>query len=433
MPIKLTQRSVSSLKAKSVRYEVCDSELAGFRVRVAPDGEKTFAVLYRAGSGREAQRRRLTIGRYGTLTVDQARISARRILGQVAQGEDPASERTKSRKSLTLAALGASYLVEVRNRRKQTTAVEYSRMWQKHVIPALGAKKVSEIATGDVRRLHRSMSGTPYLANRVVAMLGGFFSFAAQEEAREAHDNPAHGIEFYPERARERFLSAAEFRRLGEALSKAESEGIPPAPSDRRTPQGKHTLKHRPRNWDAPRPADPFAIAAVRLLALTGCRESEILSLRWDAVDLETGYLRFADTKTGPSNRPIGDSAAEILRNLPRIAGNPYVLPGSQSGQHLKEIKRLWHAVRHAAKLEELRLHDLRHSFASVPATGGESILIIRSLLGHSRVSTTERYAHLANDPLRRAADRTSGDIASWLSGAETEVTPLRQEKLKTR
>jgi integrase len=293
------------------------------------------------------------------------------------------------------------------------------------VVPYLGTKKVSAVTPADVRRLHRSLSATPYLANRVVAMLGGFFGFAASEGARESHDNPAHGVEFYPERARERFLSAAEFRRLGESLSRAERQGLPPAPKHRRKPKGKHTIKHRPKNWDAPKRADPFAIAAIRLLALTGCREGEILSLRWDAVDLEAGYLRFADTKTGRNNRPIGASAAEILQKLPRIADSPYVLPGMRSGEHLKEIKRLWYAVRYAAKLDGLRLHDLRHSFASVPASGGESILIIRSLLGHARVATTERYAHLSADPLRRAADRTSGSIASWLDGNDRPVTAL--------
>jgi integrase len=422
---KLTQRTVQALRPRRDRYEVCDSELAGFRLRVAPDGEKTFGVLYRVGSGRAAPRRRFTLGRYGPLTVEQARASAKRALGQVAQGQDPADERTTTRRGQTVAGLGESYLSDVAIRRKRTTATEYRRLWTKHVVPYLGTKKVSAVTPADVRRLHRSLSATPYLANRVVAMLGGFFGFAASEGARESHDNPAHGVEFYPERARERFLSAAEFRRLGESLSRAERQGLPPAPKHRRKPKGKHTIKHRPKNWDAPKRADPFAIAAIRLLALTGCREGEILSLRWDAVDLEAGYLRFADTKTGRNNRPIGASAAEILQKLPRIADSPYVLPGMRSGEHLKEIKRLWYAVRYAAKLDGLRLHDLRHSFASVPASGGESILIIRSLLGHARVATTERYAHLSADPLRRAADRTSGSIASWLDGNDRPVTAL--------
>lgn len=157
-------------------------------------------------------------------------------------------------------------------------------------------------------------------------------------------------------------------------------------------------------------------MAAIRLLALTGCREGEILSLRWDAVDLEQGYLRLADSKTGKSVRPLGKSAAQILDALPRIEKNSYVLSGLKNGEHLKEINRVWHAVRHAAGLDELRIHDLRHSFASVPATNEESLLVVRSLLGHKRVATTERYAHLGDDQVKRAADRASGHIAYWLS-----------------
>ena len=422
----LTKRAVDALKPQKERYEVRDAELPGFLVRVAPDGAKTFSVLYRAGRGRAAQRRRLTLGRYGALTVDGARSLARRSLASVAHGGDPAADRAGAKHAPTVVMLGEPWLADVRIRRKLTTATEYARLWSRHVVPALGSKQVSAVTTAEIRRRHRSLSETPYLANRLVAMLGGFFTFATGEGVRPAHDNPAHGIEFYPERPRERFLSAAEFRRLGEALSRAEREGLPPAPAHRRKPKGHHTLKHRPKNWSAVNRADPLAVAAIRLLALTGCREGEILSLRWDAVDFERGYLRFSDTKTGRNNRPLGAAAAAVLHGLPRIADNPYVLPGLRSGEHLKGIKRLWYAVRHGAKLDGLRLHDLRHSFASVPASGGESILIVRSLLGHTRIATTERYAHLADDPVRRAADRASGEIAGWLRGDETPVKPLR-------
>jgi integrase len=162
-------------------------------------------------------------------------------------------------------------------------------------------------------------------------------------------------------------------------------------------------------------PANPFSVAAIRLLTLTGCRESEILSLRWDEVDFDRGYLRLGDSKTGKINRPLSQTAASIVEALPRVEGNPYVLPGAKPGDHLKEIKRVWYAVRHAAGLDDVRLHDLRHSYASVPATGGESLLIVKTLLGHKRSSTTERYAHLGDDPVRRAVERTGTSIAEWL------------------
>ena len=171
--------------------------------------------------------------------------------------------------------------------------------------------------------------------------------------------------------------------------------------------------------------ANPAAVAAIRLLALTGCRVGEILALRWDEVDFEHGELRLGDTKTGRSVRPLGDVAAELLRTLPTRPESPYVLPGAIEGQPLTEIKRVWHAVRYAAGLPALRLHDLRHSFASVPADGGVSLLVIRSMLGHSRVATTERYAHLTRGPVRRAANSASADIASWMRGSDTAVTLL--------
>lgn len=239
------------------------------------------------------------------------------------------------------------------------------------------------------------------------------------------NESPARSIKPYTESARERFLTADEFRRLGDALGRAERQGLPPAPKYRKSAASPKTAKHRPKNADDPVKANSVAIAAIRLLILTGCREGEILSLRWDAVDFERGYLRFADTKTGRSVRPLAQSAAALLETLPRINGNPFVLPGLKPGEHLKEIKRVWYAVRHAASLDEVRLHDLRHSFASVPASSGDSLLVVRALLGHKRASTTERYAHLGDDPVKRAADRTANTIAGWLA-SETSSNPSR-------
>jgi integrase len=349
------------------------------------------------------------------MTAERARSEALRQLSAISSGSDPAEAKRAQRAELTMRELYPAYLEDVERRRKPSTAIDYKRMWERHVLPAFGNKKVVAITPADVRRFHRSLHKTPYHANRIIAMLGGFFTFASNEDVRPRHDNPAHGVEFFPEEPRERFLTPDEFRRLGLALQKAESEGLPPAPEHRRKPPKDAKAKHRPKSADQPIPANPFGVAAIRLLALTGCREGEILSLTWDAVDLERGHLRLSNTKTGKSVRPLGQSAAEILAALPKIKGNPFVICGGAPGKNLKDIKRLWHAVRHAAKLTDVRIHDLRHSFASVPATSGESLLVVRSLLGHKRVATTERYAHLGNDPVRRAADKTSEQIAGWL------------------
>ncbi len=415
---RVTKRSVDALVPSDKDLFLWDDSLPGFGVKVTPSGHKSYVAQYRPGAGgRRAVAKRIVLGQHGVLTPDEARKRAKQILGSVAHGHDPADERASEKQRQTVSELGESYLKEVKDRKKAGTAKEYERLWKKHVIPGLGSKKAAAVTAQDIRKLHGSMSETPYVANRVVAMLGGFFRFAERENARPPHMNPARGIELYPESPRERFLTPDEFRMLGVALTTAETDGLPPAPQHKRKPGKPEKQKHRPKSKDKPIPANPLAVAAIRLLALTGCREGEILSLRWDAVDLERGYLRLADSKTGKSVRPLGQSAAEILGTLPKIEGNPYVLPGLKKGEHLKEITRVWFAVRQAAKLDDLRIHDLRHSFASVPATGGESLLVVRSLLGHKRASTTERYAHLADDPVKRAADRASSDIAGWLGG----------------
>lgn len=430
MPVaNLTKRYVDSLQfSKGGDYLVWDQKLRGFGVRVrehtAKDGtvqrRKSFVVGYRPKGNR--QYRRFAIGIYGPMTVEQARIEALRHLSAVSQGDDPLEAKHAERAAQTVREFGEQFLTHVEDRRKRTTAREYRRLWTRHVLPELGARKVAEVSGVDAQRLHRSLKKTPYVANRVVAMLGAFFSFAGFEGVRPAHENPTRSVEPYPEAPRERFLTADEFRRLGEALTRAERDGLPAAPGYRRTPKRPDTAKHKPKDADVPIRANPFSIAAIRLLILTGCREGEILSLRWDAVDFERGYLRLADTKTGRSIRPLSQSAAALLSSIPRVSGNAFVLPGANAGEHLKEIKRVWYAVRHAAGLNEVRLHDLRHSYASVSASSGESLLIVRSLLGHKRASTTERYAHLGDDPVRRAADRAAGSIAGWLAGDSTET-----------
>jgi integrase len=436
MPIgRITNRSVDALQQSTRDVFLWDPDLKGFGVKVTrKNGVKKYVVQYRiAGLGRRAAAKRVVLGTHGTLTPEEARKLARRELSKVAQGTDPAGERATRKATKTVAELWSDYIEHSRHRLKENTRVEYERMFKQHVAPALGGRLVPEVDTNDVRRLHRSMHDTPYVANRVAAMLGGFFTYAWREGVLDHNANPAHGIEFYKEAPRERFLTPIEFRRLGEALTRAERDGLPPAPEHRKEPVSARTAKHRPKSADTPIPASPYGVAAIRLLALTGCREGEILSLKWDDVDLERGYLRLSETKTGKSVRPLGQAAGALLGSLPRFDGNPHVLPGTIPGQHLKEIKRLWHAVRSAAELKDVRIHDLRHSFASVPASSGESLLVVRSLLGHKRVATTERYAHLGDDPAKRAADRTAASISGWLGGEQSSGSATEKRSTAKR
>jgi integrase len=420
--IKLAKRAVESLKPNEGKeYFAWDEVVPGLGVRVTPSGRRNFVLKYRPIGQRNT--RRFKLGGVGILTVEEARRLARKHLGAVANGADPARERSKMKNAPTVSQLGEAFLADVRVRRKASTCGEYKRMWNRHVVPALGGVKVAQVTTAEVSRLHRRLSATPYLANRVLAMLGSFFSFASKEGIRARHDRPTEGVEFFKESPRDMFLSPDQFRRLGAALTTAEVVGVPPAPQHRRKPRSEVTAKHRPKSADKPKPADPMSVAAIRLIALTGCREGEILSLRWDAVDFERGYLRLADSKTGRSVRPLGAAAAQLLASLPRHAGSPFVFPGVSPSTHLKDIKRLWFAVRFAANLEAVRMHDLRHSYASIPASGGASLLVIRALLGHSDVKTTQRYAHLGDDPVKTAADRTSNAIALLLNQHQTPVT----------
>lgn len=421
MATRLTKRAVEALKPAAQRYEVYDSDLPGFAVRVAPGGTKSFAIWYRAGKGRGAPSRRLTLGLYGTLTVEQARDAAKAHLARVELGSDPAREAAEEKGIGTVASLGEQFLSDVDMRRKTTTASEYRRMWNRHVVPALGSRRVDSVTVEDVARIQRAMRKTPILANRCMAMLGAFFSFA---DANGERANPAHKIEPFPEKARERFLSPVEVQRLGDALVTAEKTGLPLAPQmakHRKHATGK-TAKHRPKSADKLKPANPYMIAAIRFLLFSGWRESEALTLKWTDLDKPRGSATLGDTKTGRSVRHLGAPAWALLDELPVIADNPYVFASREKGEHLKDLSIVWYAVRHAASLDDVRLHDLRHSFASTIASSGGSLLLIGKLLGHRNPRTTQRYAHLFDDPIRATADATANQLAGWLRGSQSHV-----------
>ena len=424
---KLTKRVVDSLEPRADRYDVHDSEIENFMVRVTPNGTKSFAILYRAGKGRNAPRRRLTLGTYGALTVDQARAAARAQLARVELGEDPAREAAEEKGTLTVASLGEQFLEDVEMRRKQTTAAEYRRMWTRYVLPSLGRHRADAVTVEDVARLQRSMRATPVMANRVVAMLGSFFTYSDPNDERP---NPAHKIDPFPERARERFLTAEEVQRLGDALTTAETVGLPLAPSiakHRKRAKGK-TAKHRPKMADKIRPANPFHVAAIRFLLLSGWREGEALGLKRSDLDKERGFATLGDTKTGRSTRHLGAPAWALLDEMPEIADNPFVFAGRGKGGPIKDLSMTWYAVRHTAGLDDVRLHDLRHSFASTIASSGGSLLLIAKLLGHNNPRTTQRYAHLFDNPVRATADAAASQLAGWLT-RKPSATATREKR----
>ena len=397
---RITKRTVDAMRPAEETWFLRDSDLPGFGVRITPAGVRTYVVEWK----RAGRSRRLSIGRHGApWTPEGARREAMRLKAEVAAGHDPAETRGAERAAPTVAGLADRFLAEhVQPKCRPTTGAEYARLLRAWVLPTLGRRKVGDVTRADVARLHHSMRERPYEGNRALAILGKMFNLAERWGFRPDGSNPCRHVERFREQRRERFLSSAELARLGEVLRRAEREDAA-------------TLK----------PA-PFAVEAVRLLLLTGCRRNEVLRLKWEDVDLAAGRIRIPDSKTGPKTIPVSAPAAEVLSRLPRVEGSPYVLPGRSEAGHLTQLRASWVRIREAAGIADVRLHDLRHSFASVAAGGGESLLLIGGLLGHKRPTRTARYAHLADDPQRAAAERIAGRIASHLdAGGAGEVVEL--------
>jgi integrase len=432
---KLTKRVVDAAKPQPRDFFLWDTNLRGFGLRVWPSGRKTFVLKYQLG-GRAGTTKRYTIGDYGTFTPDEARREAVRLRGMVAKGESPTEQRAAKKAAVragrmapTIADLAQDFLADRRAKKKARTVDEYDRLLKKDVLPALGKVRVAAVTRAQIANLHLSMSDRPYLGNRTLAILSAMCRFAELHGQRLPGSNPCGGIAPYPERSRERYLTDEELKRLGTALTTAERAGLPPAPKTNQKPKDPKKAKHRPKSAGTPKPANPYAVAALRFLILTGWRESEALGLRWEQVDFARSLATLPDTKTGRSNRHLGDAALTLLSELPRLEDSPFVFPGGKPGTHLVEIKRVWEAVRHAAGLSGVRLHDLRHSFASVGASGGLSLPMIGALLGHREVSTTQRYAHLADDPRKAAADRVAAQVAAMLAGGDAPRLALAVEK----
>lgn len=425
---KLTKRVVESTKHSATDSFIWDSELKGFGLKITPRDRRVFIAQYWAPNLSRA-RRRITIGTFGTLTVEQARAVAQRVLGRVANGEDPAADiasRRRASRECTVAIIGAEYLLDIQAKVKPRTLSEYERLFKRHIVPAVGTKPIDQVSIRDVAEIHTSKRAQPYQANRILNLIGSFLHWSESRGYRPRNSNPCRDITKYPEASRERFLTVDEVGRLGEALETAELAGLPSSPSLRRKLGDPSKAKHRSKNAGNPIPANPFAVASIRFLLLTGWREQEALSLRWSNLDLERGSATLPDTKTGRSHRPVGEEALKVIRALPRLNDSPFVFPGAKDGQPLREIKRVWSAVRHAANLDDLRLHDLRHTVASFAVGGGHSLFVTGKLLGHARAETTQRYAHIADDARKIAADSVSSSLSAALNRrASPAVIPI--------
>lgn len=384
---KLTKRFVDQVtpEAKDVTY--WDDELRGFGLRVWPTGRKVYIAMTRV----KGRLRKVTIGPHGPTTPEKARIKAHQIISEAKAGNDPVKEMDLTRKSPTMKELGERFLKEhVAVRCKPSTQYEYRRSVELFINPKIGTRKASDIERSDIAELHHNMRDVPYQANRTLGVLSKMFNLAEVWGLRPDHSNPCLHVKKFPERKRERFLSPEEYAALGKTLNEIEIDG-----SETKS-----------------------AVNAIRLLMVTGCRLGEIMTLKWDYVDIDKGELRLPDSKTGAKIVHFGQAVADMLKKIELIEGNPWVITGKKEGARLTDLQHPWRRIRARAGLDDLRIHDLRHSYASGALALGEGLPMIGKLLGHTQVQTTARYAHLANDPVKAAAGKVSDFIASVAMGA---------------
>lgn len=299
-----------------------------------------------------------------------------------------------------MAVIAERYMVDyVAPRCRASSAALYRRTLDKHILPALGEMPVGAVGREHVTALHYTMRGEPHAANMAVKIVGKMLSLAQEWGLREAGPNPCRSVRLYPVRPRERFLTDGEYRRLGRALDVLEAGG--------------KVSRH--------------AVAAIRLLVLTGCRRNEVLELRWDDVDRAAGELRLRDGKTGARMVPLTPAVLGVLESIPRVPDNPWVIVGQKPGARLVNVSDPWALVRAEAGIGGVRIHDLRHSWASRALALGESLSMIGKLLGHTRIETTARYAHLARDTEKASAAKVGGSIGSDIlaaGGAEGSSWP---------
>ena len=387
--LRLTTRSVAALPATGKDAVHWDRDLAGFGVRVQRNGRKVYVVQSRGPAGLK----RVTLGPVAGKAIDQRRRQAAEVIDRIKRGLEPIAPEPKP--DPTVANLAARCMrAYVKVHCKPKTEKLYRTAIDRHIVPALGAMAVKDVRSSHVIELHDSMRDTPSMANHVVSMLSKMFSLAETWELVPRGRNPCRMVRHYREQARERFLTPEEYRRVGAALREAETGGW---------------------MW-------PPAIAAIRLLMLTGCRKSEILTLRWDDVDRTSGEFRLRDGKRGPRMVPLTTPALTVLDGIERVENNPWVIRSQKPGICLPDLTYYWNRIKDHAGIEDVRIHDLRHSHASRALALGESLTMIGRILGHSKVGTTARYAHLVHDAEKAAAARTGDSIGAHLAAPDAEA-----------
>lgn len=391
---KISKSVVDKAKPQSSDYFIWDENVPGFGVRIYPSGVKSYTFQYRKGK----RTRRIVLGKHGVMTAHKARAKAVAYWNDTNDGGDPSADRHKLSNEISISELCDLYLAEGCSHKKESTLETDKGRITRHIKPLIGSMRASEISSDDVTKFmnhvivgktavdqktksrgRARVTGGEGTASRTVGLLGGIFTFAIQKGVRS--DNPVRSVKKPKDKKRQRFLTQSELKRLFQFLNE---------PTDL-------TL-------------NPNAIPAIKLLLLTGCRKSEILGMKWSYIDFENQYLLLPDSKTGEKKVPLNDQSVETIKQLPKIGGSQYVFASSKGG-HYTGIQKSWEKIRAHLEMEDVRIHDLRHSFATILASQGASLLLIGKMLGHADPKTTQIYAHLVDDEAKKA----SSDVASYL------------------
>ena len=395
---RMTKRNVDSLRIRAKDYIAWDRDLPGFGVRVLTTGRKVFVVQARGPTGS----RRLSIGPVGECTVADARKKAAVHINRIKRGDDLAREEADP--GVTVAEMADRFMrLHIQVSCASSTVKLYQGVMDTHIVPELGERNLETIRRSDLVKLHQRLQGTPRRANHTIEIFAQMFSKAEEWGLVRGGRNPGRGIRKYRAQARERFLTRDEYRRLGEVLNQGEEDGS----------------------------LDETAVAALRVLILTGCRRNEVLTLRWDDVDVAARELRLRDSKTGPRMVALTSPVEAVLNDVVRTPGNPWVFVGKGREGRRTTLQWVWNEITKRAGLHGLRLHDLRHSYASRALALGESLTMIGKLLNHVEIRTTARYAHLMQDAEKDAAARV-GDMIARRVGTNTLRSGVVEESRET-
>jgi integrase len=415
--MKLTKKMIEVLEVTKARQTFFDDAQTGLALKVSPTGHKAFYFCYRAGKGRGVEKKQIHLGAFPDMTLEQARVKVRQLQGQVFGGQDPAAELKEEKEASSVeAALQVFQDEHIATKLKGATRRSYTSLIKHRLLPHLGKLRVKDVTYSHAAKIHHEMRDVPYLANRALGLMSVFFNWCERAGYRPRGTNPTAGIVKYRENKRLDYMGEAELSAVGNALDRMEKTWHERQAAGRRRPG---ELR------DA---ITPQSAAILRLLIFTGARKNEILSLKWGYIDFEKGLAHLPDSKTGFKVLQLPGPALEVLKSLPQI--NEFVFPTEAACGHQVNVKDAWGDVLQQAGLTGWRIHALRHAFASMRVNRGVSLPMIGTILGHSQASTTARYAHVAENPARKAAEAAAAKIAeAWKRQPPGGIIPFQPKR----